>query len=148
MIRLCLKAGLLFFILLYVMDVKNKRTLFPSEVSVRNRHLCCVLQHLTGSLTSEIMQSSGGLSSTCIIQGHCDSTCVAKHMDRELPGAEPSEGGWRVTGELWARKKQDNTLLGTTGKKDQHRVNVQNSSGEIKSHIKSPFPKNINLLLK
>lgn len=83
------------------MDVKNKRMLFPSEVCVRNRHLCHVLQHLTGSLAPEIMQSSGGLSSRCIIQGHCDSTCMAKHMERELPGTEPLEGGWRLTGELW-----------------------------------------------
>lgn len=83
------------------MDVKNKRMLFPSEVCVRNRHLCRVLQHLTGSLAPEIMQSSGGLSSKCIIQGHCDSTCMAKQMERELPGTEPLEGGWRLTGELW-----------------------------------------------
>lgn len=76
------------------MDVKNKRMLFPGEVSVRNRHLCHVLQHLTGSLAPEIMQFSGGLSSKCIIQGHCDCTCM------ELPGAEPLEGGWRLTGEL------------------------------------------------
>lgn len=98
-IRLCLNAGWFFLTLLYVMDVKNKRMLFPSEVSARNRHLCRVLQHLTGSLASEIMQSSGGLSSKCIIQGQCDSTCMAKHTDQELPGAEPSEGGWGLTGE-------------------------------------------------
>lgn len=93
------KVVLFFLTLLYVMDVKNKRMLFPSEVSARNRCLCHVVQHLTGSLASEIMQSSGGLSSKSIIQGHCDSTCVAMHRDWELLGAELSEESCRVTGE-------------------------------------------------
>lgn len=83
------------------MDVKNKIMLFPREASVRNRHLCHVVQHLTGNLASEIMQSSGGLSSKSIIQGHCDSTCIAMHLDWELLSTFPSEESCRVTGELW-----------------------------------------------
>jgi len=80
------------------MDVKNKRMLFPSEVSVRNGRLCHVV-HLTESLASEIMQSSGGLSSKSIMPV-CDSTRVAVRADRELLGAGPAEEGCRVTGAM------------------------------------------------
>lgn len=110
-IRFRLKVVLFFLTLLYVMDVKNKGMLFPSEVSVRNSHLRHVV-HLTGSLASEIMQPPRGLSSKSIIQGHCDSTCVAAHVDWLLLGAEPSEESCVGSQESYgACKKQENISL-------------------------------------
>lgn len=93
------------------MDGKSILLFFTGEVSVRNSRLRHVV-HLTGNLASEIMQPPRGLSSKSIIQGHCDSTCVAMNVDWELLGAEPSEESCVGSQESYgACKKQENISL-------------------------------------